>query len=71
MKAIHVASVPLQLDLAVLDKVLGGLESMLVDLGADRVWVDVDESALAVMAELPDGPAREPQRAATRDVRSW
>lgn len=59
MKPIHVVTVPPQLDLVVLDKVLGAVESTLMELGADHVWVEAEGPALAVMAELPNDPARE------------
>lgn len=54
MTAIHVATVPPGLDLTILDTVLGGLESALLDLGAARVWIATDRPGLMVMAELPD-----------------
>lgn len=58
MNAIHVATVSSRLDLVVLERVLGGLESALAGLKATRIWVDLDGADLAdlaVMAELPDG----------------
>ena len=61
MKIIQVATVPPQLDLAVLDSVLSGIESALLGLGADRIWVDAAGPALTVMAELPENLARGPQ----------
>jgi hypothetical protein len=61
VKAIHVATVPPQLDLTVLEVVMSGIESALLGLGADRIWVDVDGPALAVMAELPEVLPRRPQ----------
>ena len=54
MTTLHVATVPPQLDLVVLERILGSLETTLVGLGATRVWVDVDGHSLAVMAELHD-----------------
>ena len=61
MKAIQVATVSPELDLAVLDSVLSGIESALLGLGADRIWVDVDGPALTVMAELPEDLPLGPQ----------
>ena len=54
MKTIHVVTVPPQLDITVLDKLLGGIETTLTELGAGNVWIDLDSPALAVMAALPD-----------------
>lgn len=56
MNAIHAATIPPDLDLKVLDAVLGALEVALLQVGAERVWI-ADGPALAVMAELPDDPA--------------
>ena len=52
-KATHVATVPADLDMVVLDGVFTALESALGDLGAARVWIDRDRPAFTVMAELP------------------
>jgi hypothetical protein len=52
-RATHVATVSPDLSLLVLDRVLSGLESALVQLGANRVWIDPDRPGLSVMAELP------------------
>ena len=54
MKAVQLATVSPDLDLVVLDRVFGGVEAALADLGAGRVWVDVDGLSFAVIAELPD-----------------
>jgi hypothetical protein len=50
---VHVLTMPLNLPLTVLDRVLLGVETALVELGATAVWIDPDRPALAVMAELP------------------
>lgn len=51
--AIHVATIPIDLDLAILDRVLGGVEAALRDFGAVRVWIAPDAPQLTVLAELP------------------
>ena len=55
MQATHVATISPDLNLELLDAVLGALEAALLQAGADRVWI-ADGPALAVMVELPDEP---------------
>jgi hypothetical protein len=50
---VHVLTLPLNLPMTVLDRVLLGVETALAELGATAVWIDPDRPALAVMAELP------------------
>lgn len=68
VKTIHVVTVPPELDLPVLDRVLGGVESVLLDMGAQRVWVDAGGPALAVMAEVPDGLSRSTRRTKAQEA---
>ena len=53
VNVIQVATVSPKLDLFVLEKILGGIEARLRQMGATRIWLDRDDDLLAVVAELP------------------
>ncbi|GAB6987724.1 hypothetical protein [Nocardioides pyridinolyticus] len=58
MNATHVATIPPDLSLKLLDAVLGALEAALLQVGAERVWV-ADGPALEVMVDFPNEPTSE------------
>jgi hypothetical protein len=49
----HVATVPAHLDIQLQGRLLDAMESVLVDAGAQRIWIDPNHTAMAVMADLP------------------
>ena len=53
MSAIQVATLPLGLELSLLDRVLTGIEAALDEFGATRVWIELDDSSFVIMAEMP------------------
>jgi actin-like ATPase involved in cell morphogenesis len=53
MHKIRILTVSDSTPVAVLDKVLTAAEDALEAAGAQRVWVESESMALAVMAELP------------------
>jgi hypothetical protein len=55
MDTIRILTISDSAPVAVLDKVLTAAEDALEAAGAQRIWVERDSMALAVMAQLPPG----------------
>lgn len=60
---VQVMTVPIDLPMFVLDKVLLGVETALLELGATAIWIAPDRPQLVVMATLPPGAASKPSTA--------
>jgi hypothetical protein len=54
---VHVATVPTHLNMRLQGLLLDAMESVLVEAGATRIWIDGNRPALTVMAELPERDA--------------
>ncbi|MFT3873587.1 MAG: hypothetical protein QM714_13235 [Nocardioides sp.] len=56
------ATVSPKLDLAILERILGGLEAALRQLGATRIWLEREGDLLAVLAVVAELPVRRGSR---------